>query len=226
MLGAICTQDILLHPFVTVRAFGWGVFFRAVFAGQGDTFLSLLRRDGVFASPPAANELEIVERCVSLELQAAALYRSLAERFADSMALSEFLHELAAQEQQHADLLGVCAALARRGRFLSDPRPWHDYVPLLERQLQHAVASLDRIGSIDDVVQLILQVEGSEINRVFLGVVEVTDSPFVKRLGPFRRAVRRHIDYICKRISTLTPSAMLTCRELRARYLTPSARPR
>ena len=46
MIGAICTNDILFHPFVTIRAFGWRVFFRAVFEGQGGTFLSLLQREG------------------------------------------------------------------------------------------------------------------------------------------------------------------------------------
>ena len=31
MIEAICTNDVLFHPFVTIRAFGWRVFFRAVF---------------------------------------------------------------------------------------------------------------------------------------------------------------------------------------------------
>ena len=47
MIGAICTNDILFHPFVTIRAFGWRVFFRAVFEGQVDTFLCLLQGDEV-----------------------------------------------------------------------------------------------------------------------------------------------------------------------------------
>ena len=64
--------------------------------------------------------------------------------------------------------------------------------------MQQAVATLDEIKSIDDVVRLILQVEGSEINQVFMGVIEATDSPFVRTLEPFRRAVRHHINYICK----------------------------
>ena len=46
MVGANCTQDILFHPIVTIRAFGWRVFFRAVFVSQGDKFLSFLQRDG------------------------------------------------------------------------------------------------------------------------------------------------------------------------------------
>ena len=48
MIGAICTNDILFHPFVTIRAFGWRVFFRAVFEHQGNNFLALLQRDGFF----------------------------------------------------------------------------------------------------------------------------------------------------------------------------------
>ena len=129
-----------------------------------------------------------------------------------------FLDELADEEQEHADLLRVCKAFACKGRFVQDRfGPWHDYIPLLEQQMQQAVASLDEIKSIDDVVRLILQIEGSEINRVFLGIIQATDSPFVKKLGPFRRAVKHHIGYICKTISKLTPSAALACKELRSK---------
>jgi len=48
MVGVICTNYILFHPIVTIRAFRWRVFFRAVFEGQGDTFLSLFQRNGFF----------------------------------------------------------------------------------------------------------------------------------------------------------------------------------
>jgi hypothetical protein len=215
MIGVICTQDILFHPFVTIQTFGWRVFFRAVFQNQGDTFLSLLQRDGLFAAA-TSNEPELIERCVRLELQGAAIYHSLAERLAASARCSKFLNELADEEQEHADLLRVCKAFAIKGRF--QPKrfaPWHDYVPLLEQQMQQAVASLDKIKSVDDLVQLILQIEGSEINQVFMGVIEATDSPFVRKLGPFRRAVRNHIKYICVTISSLTPAAASACRELR-----------
>ncbi len=219
MVGVICKQDILLHPIVTIQAFGWRVFFRAVFEGQGDTFLSLLQREGFFVTPPAPKEPELIERCVWLELQSAAIYRSLAERFADSGPLREFLKELADEEQEHADLLRVCNFFARHGRFVQDRfAPWHDYVPLLEQQMQQTVASLDDIRSMDDVARLILQIETSEINPVFLGVIEATESPFVKNLGPFRRAVSHHVSYICERISTLMPSAALACRKLHDKF--------
>ena len=201
---------------MTIRAFGWRVFFRAVFKGQGDTFLSLLQKDGFFTAPPASKESELVERCVRLELQAAAIYRTLAERFAESGPLREFLDELADEEQEHANLLRVCKMFAFKGRFAEDrSRPLHGYVLLLEQQMPETMASLHKIGCLDDVVRLILQVETSEINPVLMGVIEATDSPFVKILGPFRRAVKYHIGYICKQIPKLTPSAAAACRELR-----------
>ena len=160
MVGAICANDILLHPFVAIRAFGWRVFFRAVFASHGDTFLSLLQREGFFAAPQPPKEAEIIERCVGLELQAAAIYHSLADFFSTLKPLHEFLNELADEEQEHADLLRVCKFFAVKGRFAQSRfAPWHDYVPLLEQQIQQAVASLDEIQSIDDLVRLILEIE-------------------------------------------------------------------
>jgi hypothetical protein len=215
MVGAIGTQDILFHPLTTIQAFGWRVFFRAVFESRGETFLSLLERGGFFAAT-TSKEPELIERCVRLELQAAAIYRSLAERFSVQSPLRELLDELVAEEQEHADLLRVCKMFASQGRFVQDRfRPWHDYIPPLERQMQRTVASLDEIKSIDDVVRLILHVETSEINPVLMGVIAATDSPFVKNLGPFRRAVNQHIGCLCKKLSALTPAAALACRELR-----------
>ena len=193
-------------------------FLSSRFRGPGRHVPLLAPKRGILCGPARAKEPELIERCVWLELQSAAIYRSLAERFSASWPLRAFLDELADEEQEHADLLRVCKLFACKGRFVRNRfRPWHDYVPLLEQQMQQAVASLDEIKSLDDVVRLILQIEGSEINRVFLGVIQATDSPFVKKLGPFRRAVKHHIGYICKRFSKLTPSAASACRELRSK---------
>ena len=60
MVGVITNWDILAHPVVTIRGFGWRVFFRAVFAGPETTFLSLLH--GVHSS--AANVPPLLERCI------------------------------------------------------------------------------------------------------------------------------------------------------------------
>ena len=125
---------------------------------------------------------------------------------------------LPTKKQEHADLLWVCKIVASKGRFADDRfRPWHDYVPLLEQQMQQAVASLDEIGCIDDVVRLILTIETSEINPVFMGVVEATDSPFVRKLGPFRRAVAAHRLHLRETLRII-PSAAAACRELHDKF--------
>ena len=76
---------------------------------------------------------------------------------------------------------------------------WHDHVSLLTQTMQRTSASLRKIGSVNEITRLILEMEGSEINQVFMGVIEATDSPFVRKLEPFRRAVKQHINYIARR---------------------------
>ena len=51
-----------------------------------------------------------------------------------------------------------------------------------------------------------------------MGVVEATDSSFVRNLGPFRRATKGHINYICKEISKWSPSAAGACRSLHEKF--------
>jgi hypothetical protein len=218
VIGAICTQDILFHPFVTIQAFGWRVFFRSLFSGRETTFLSLLQQERVFEAP-SSKEPELIERCVWLELEGAAIYHSLADRFADSVPLRDFFNHLADEEQEHADLLRVCKSFACKGRFSSQRfSPWYDYVPLLEKQMEEIANSLDKIQSADEAMRLVVRIEGSEINSVFLGVIQATDSPFVRQLGPFQKAVRHHIDGICDMIPEVVPSSAQGANELRAKF--------
>lgn len=216
MRGAICRPDILLHPFVTVRAFGWRVFFQAIVHPSETTFLGLLKSNGFF-EPAALKAPELIQRCMALELQAAAIYGTLADRFADAPPLCAFLAELAAEEYEHADLLRVCTALAGRGRFQAQRvSRWCDCMGPLEEHMQDALASLDRIGCVEDVAQLVLQIEGSEVNHVFRDVIAATDSPFVKKLGSFQRAVRRHLGFVCQTLPMLASSAAAACQVLQA----------
>ena len=52
MLGSIRKRDVLAHPIVTIRCFGWHVFFRALMASRDQTFLSLLADCGAVGPPP------------------------------------------------------------------------------------------------------------------------------------------------------------------------------
>jgi hypothetical protein len=80
MVGAIRRLDILFHPFVTIQCFGRRIFFRALTAGDDETFLSLVAQDDILR-PRQAVIHELVDHCIQLELQAKRIYEWLAGRF-------------------------------------------------------------------------------------------------------------------------------------------------
>jgi hypothetical protein len=218
MVGAIRSWDILAHPLATIRSFGWLVFFKAAVPWQDQTFLSLLRDAGWFqaGTPPMA---ALLDRCIALELRAHRLYTALATVFADQGLVGAFFSVLAQGEQYHADLLELArAASIRHGWKAGLFEPWQDYLPRLEQQMDAAEAAVAEIGSIDEALQIVVQIESSEINEVFSAVVAASNAAFIKRLKPFRRAMEAHMDYIVERLPRLSPRMMLACRELRARY--------
>jgi hypothetical protein len=224
MLGAIRKRDIVAHPLVTIECFGWRVFVRALTAGRDVTFLSLLAETGSLqAAQPKVPEL--VDRCVSLELTAKAIYEALARKFADVQpALASFLRTLAKQESGHAELLELCRAAAERGDW-DEPHfaPWRDSVPRLERQLRAVQASLDECGDLSAALQLVIQVESSELDNVFDGIVAASDSEFVRKIQIFQKAGARHVSYLCNTITALDPSLADQCKAVRARHASGSS---
>lgn len=219
MLGAITTRDVLLHPLVTVRSFGWGVFFRAVLPGRGQTFLSVLQRNGCFETLPP-HPAELIDRCVRLERQAMRIYETLAQRFSSQPAAQDFFAELARQERGHAEMLDICRAALRWARWDEACfRLWQDYLPMLEDQMCQTRRVLPEATSLDDALRLVLQVESSELNRVFGEIVRATRSPFISRIGVFHKAVWLHIAFICECIPRIAPHLESACHELRARLV-------
>ena len=97
MVGVIRRRDIIAHPVVTIRSFGWRVFLKTLVAGRNRTFLSVLMETDVLGV--RSDEVpEIVEQCIQLELRAARLYESLAETFAELEGAREFFLHLAREE--------------------------------------------------------------------------------------------------------------------------------
>ena len=215
MLGAIRKRDILAHPVVTIDSFGWHVFFRAVIAGRNQTFLALLAETGAMQAPTVSVP-ELVERCVQLELRAKQIYERLTARFADRESAAEFFRKLARQEHAHAELLKLCQAAASGGRWEEEQfAPCRSAVPRLEREMDAAVDSADSVADLSAALQLVVRIESSELNRVFKGVVDATDSKFVRRLRAFQTAGARHIDYIQKEITRLDPQLAEACETMR-----------
>ena len=213
MIGAIRTWDIVSHPVVTVRCFGWRTLLRVLLAGNRQTFLSLLGDSGVLcpADPEAAG---ILKQCIDLELRAENIYLTLAEATAAEPALTLFFTTLAEQEQDHADLLRLCAAASNKsGWRLGVLLAWRDDVIRLEQEMSEAEDVLSTISDLDDLMRLVIQIELSEVNRVFLAAMAASNSDFVKKLRPFQSAVETHISYIATQLAMLAPHLSFSSEE-------------
>ena len=81
-----------------------------------------------------------------------------------------------------------------------------------------AEAVVPAIDSLDAALQLVVQVECSEINQVFQAALAASDSAFVKKLRPFQMAMEVHLAYLAKRLPELSPRMAPACRELRAKF--------
>jgi hypothetical protein len=218
MIGVICRRNILAHPFVTIRCFGWRVFFRALLAGHSQTFLSLLA-DTKGLRPATVKVPELVERCVKLELQAKRIYEWLAGRFLAHKLISDFFDTLACQEETHAELLRLCREAASRAVWKEECfAPCRHSIPHLERQMESIESSLESLDSVTDALRLVIQIEGSEVNRTFERVVAASGSVFVGKVLAFQNAAENHIAYICEEIPKLEPKLAEECRELRDRF--------
>lgn len=217
MVGAIVKRDILAHPVVTVRCFGWRVFFKALLAGHNTTFLSLLT-DYEVLQPAGEGVPEFVARCVELELKAGRIYLSLSRRFADQAAVQGFFAKLAEQEHAHAELLELAETAASLERWDEcKAAPWREVVPQLEQRMQSAISSVDEIDSVRDALEHVIAIESSEINDVFNGVIAASDSAFVKRLSAFQHAETRHLRFICRAVEQLDPDLVTATRPLSRR---------
>jgi hypothetical protein len=203
MIGAIRVRDVLAHPVLTVRCFGWKTLFRALVSSPGRTFLSLLTDMNCFGSADK-EAATVIKRCVDLELRAKKLYLDLAESTREEPSLVDFFSTLAEQEQEHADLLLLCLAASNRvGWRLSDLPIWRERINCLELEMREAEAIAPHITDAQGAMDLVLRIESSEVNDVFLAVISASNSEFVKKLRPFSCALEMHLAFIATRVPEL-----------------------
>jgi len=197
MDGAIRNWEILAHPVVTIRCFGWRVFLKAALAGRQQTFLSVLEQNQAF-QPSRVKVPELVNRCRELELRAKRIYELFAWRFARRPSVVTFFRELAAQEQQHADLLELCRIAGTVGQWQEEYfTQWRDAIPQLEQAMDASEKAAAAVTTLERGLQVLVDIETSPLNVVRDGVVAATGSEFVQRLAAFQRATENHLAFIC-----------------------------
>ena len=144
---------------------------------------------------------------------------ALAQRFHEPESVGQLFETLASQENEHAELLEVCRAAVAPGKWAGkELAGWLDSVGRLEAQMNQIEAQLDGLGSVHNALRIVIEIESSEVNQVYLAILGASDSQFVRRLNVFRDAGMEHIDYACRAIPELAPDLAEDCRRLRAEY--------
>jgi hypothetical protein len=217
MQGTIRKRDIVSHPVVTVRCFGWRVFLRCLVAGRDETFLDIVA-PAAFSGGRPRSLPEMVTRSRQVELRARQIYLSFAERFPEGP-VHEFFARLADQEQSHAELLDLCGKATTQEKWSNkELRRWGDVIPGLENRMEDFERAAPVIEHPPDALRMTIDLEASEINEVFLGVIGASRSEFVRAFGAFRSAELRHIAMIGRTIADLEPTLAPECRDLLVRF--------
>jgi hypothetical protein len=79
-------------------------------------------------------------------------------------------------------------------------------------------AAIYLIGSVKAALELVIQIESSEINQVFYAALVATDAAFVKKLKPFRETMEAHMAYLVERLPELCPQLSRACSNLRTSF--------
>jgi hypothetical protein len=78
-------------------------------------------------------------------------------------------------------------------------------VTRLEQKMGESESSADTLTDLPDALRLVIQIESSELNRIFRGVVKATDSAFVRDVEAFHRATADHLRFISQGVKQLDP---------------------
>jgi hypothetical protein len=151
---------------------------------------------------------------VGFEERAAAIYLTLARRFARNPALSWFWLEMSMEERQHAVLLEFCGCEDLLGKNMPDRKTVRRLSDLIDRLQERASA---KTISIDDAFLLATEMESSEINGIYARLIgRVKGTPYILRkkietLGP------NHLQSIIRgaRRFRVTPATMARLLEMK-----------
>ncbi len=120
--------------------------------------------------------------------------------------MRDFFRTLAVHETQHAELLELAETAAGCQQWNeAKAAPWRQVVPRLEEQMAQALRTLEEVTSVREALQRVIDIESSEINDVFKGVIAAADSEFVRQIRAFHDAERVHLRFICRAIERLDP---------------------
>jgi hypothetical protein len=219
MQGVITRAQVLAHPVVIVESFGVKVLVRAIFASARETFLEIVSRCAEEEAHAGMAELDLVrtvKRFIGFECRVRDLYARLSERFGADAEAAAFFRTLSGHEEGHAVVLSRVCREIRRGRLWKASRDLHvASVEGFDARLSADEGEVRRGVSLARALELVEDIEGSEINVVFDTLNGCVDMRSRARFERFFVLTERHLAFCREQI-----------RRLRARHgveLTPGA---
>lgn len=207
MQGVITKVQVLAHPIVIVESFGVRVLLRALLADPGTTFLEVVSRCAEEEVHAGMDELDLartVKRFIALESRVGELYRRLAQRFPGHAGAARFFATLAGHEQGHAIVLSRVRREIQRGRLWKPSKDLHlADVNALEAGLESYEAEVGRGVTLERALEIVEEIEGSEVNVVFDTLNGCVDMRSRARFERFFGLTEHHLAYCAERIRAL-----------------------
>lgn len=223
MRGLIGKKDVLAHPVVIIRGFGWKTFCRCLTSSPGTTFLEIIS-EGI-PHPASPQEIELsrqFDRLISFELRNAELYSQMAELFHSLLDVREFFRTLTDQEEGHAEILRITKVEVARRNL------WNTLVPIkpemiekIDRKLTEAEKTIADSKKLElaRALHLVEDLEASEINIVFDFLLHSVQTPFLRRIHFLIPSVADHQTYLNSMLPSLK-QAEAHAEHLRKRHFT------
>lgn len=223
MRGLIGKKDVLAHPVVIIRGFGWKTFCRCLASSSGTTFLEIIS-EGI-PRPASPREIELshqMDRLISFELRNAQIYAKMAGMFYPLGEVREFFRTLTDQEEGHAEILRITKVEVARRRL------WNTLVPIklemMEKIDQKLTEVEERLADpkkldLTHALHLVEDLEASEINIVFDFLLHSIQTPFLRRSHFLIPSVADHQTYLNSMLPSLK-QAEAHAEHLRKRHFT------
>jgi hypothetical protein len=207
MQGVITKVDVLAHPVVIAESYGLKVLLRALFASARETFLEVVARCAEEEEHAGMAELDLsrtVARFIGFERRVGDLYQALAGRFAEQAEAAHFFRTLALHEEGHALVLCRVRRELRRGRLWKRSRGLHlAAMAGFEATLEDHEQACRRGVGLARALQIVEEVEGSELNVVFDALSGSVDMRSRGRFEQFFVLTQRHLAFIREGIASL-----------------------
>jgi rubrerythrin len=202
MSALLSREYCLSHPWEIGRLYGWNVLLGtlvskgSVLERVAKSFAS--RRDKM--PGPLGKSYQIAQL---LELRAAKIYRSMAERFSDVQPARLLFEDFEAEEMEHARLMEICL-------YTVCVTPEVHYVPsVMDPDIRKVLQAMREVQqripemTLDEALETSEALERSEVNVIFDKLLKQVVQPEVGLLKEALRAAENHEISVPRRIAAL-----------------------